>query len=218
VVLASLVALGCGDPTGPDGGIVRFVDDDINLGLTTAGQFQVRNEGSQAVGPVSFRSGGALENGEEVGGADLRIFGGSIPLFEPGSKLGFGFVIDPRGLPPGPYEMFVYVVVNGQDSDRAKIRWGFGRASTTRAAVVRILPPDLSNVVQGDTVQFGIEAFTASGGPVQTFEAAWYVLPTFAGSITDSGLFVPDSARSMRIVASIGNVRDEVFVNVLPGN
>ncbi len=53
---------------------------------------------------------------------------------------------------------------------------------------------------------------------MQTQETAWYVLPTWSGTITSEGLFVADSTGSMRVVATIGTTRDEVSFSVLPAN
>jgi hypothetical protein len=214
-----LAFMGCGDTTGPEGTVV-FVDESINLGLTSAGSFQVRNENSSDLGPVSFRSGEVFERGgnEEIGGADLRIFGGRLEVLESGKKLGFSFVIDPRGLPPGPYSMNVYSLVDGQVSDKLVVHWGFGRTAVTQAETVNILPPDLSNVRQGVPAKFDVQAFAFNGTPVQTQETAWYVLPTWSGTITSEGLFVADSTGSMRVVATIGTTRDEVSFSVLPAN
>lgn len=123
VLLAMFVAACGGGPTGPVG-LVRFADRDIDVGDGRSGQFQLTNNGSEPVSGITFDSEGTLNSsGTAVEGARLTILTGSLGPLDPGRKFSFPFRIEVTTLPPGSYSIELRVLVDGEESDRAKIRF-----------------------------------------------------------------------------------------------
>jgi hypothetical protein len=122
VALVGCVTSCGGDPTGPQG-LVRFADRDINLGQGVSGQFQLTNVSSDPLSGVTFKSRGAVKSGVAVEGARLTVLSGSLGVLEPGRKLSFPFTLEIGTLSPGSYTLELSVLVDGEESDRAKIRF-----------------------------------------------------------------------------------------------
>ena len=127
IIALGLLAAACGsDASGPVGP-VRFVDRDINLGQGLSGQVQVVNGGSAALTGVSFQGGDAVNgDGEVVDGARVVVLSGVIGSLRPGRKLSFPITLEISAIPPGSYSISLAVLVDGEESDRAKIRFRKG--------------------------------------------------------------------------------------------
>ncbi len=124
VLAVAIFATACGGgPTGPVG-LVRFADRDINLGAGDAGQFQLTNTGSEPLTGVTFRKDATVDDdGVAVEGGKLTVLFGAIQRLDPGRKFSFPFIIDTVGLAPGKYSLVLRVLVDGEESDRATIRF-----------------------------------------------------------------------------------------------
>jgi hypothetical protein len=121
-----LLGAACGGgPTGPLG-LVRFADRDIKLGEGLSGQIQLTNVGSEPLSGVTFKSNDPVNSsGDTVDGARLNVLTGTLGFLDPGRKLSFPILIKLKvsGIAPGSYSIELMVLVDGEESDRATIRF-----------------------------------------------------------------------------------------------
>ncbi len=170
---------------------LEFSEPVLNLGTLREGQIEVRNTGSQGVGPVELLVSGIRDaTGATVPGSRLMTDPQEIPTLNAGAARTVSVSLLVQGsLIPGDYDAAITARGGSQTSAQAAVRFVVLDDPDSSAVSVEILSTQTTARV-GDVVALPVEARNANGTVLQGVSISWSLEPSDAGYLGASGQFV----------------------------